>query len=93
MRCLIPWYLQDQDSHQDAQEISSYDSLDLSSLPSTPTEDDLLRMDMSELESMPSSELYLGGPEPVTALATLPRRVSAVKLDISSAKVTNLPRF
>lgn len=66
----------DQDSHQDAQELSSYDSLDLSSLPSTPTEDDLLRMDMTELESMPSSELYLGGPEPVTALATLPRRHS-----------------
>lgn len=59
-------------SLRDDQEPPSYDSLDLGSLPSIPTEDDLLRVDMTELESIPSSELYFGERE----VAVAPRRRS-----------------
>ncbi|KAF9644646.1 hypothetical protein BDM02DRAFT_3121550 [Thelephora ganbajun] len=62
---------------RDDQQLSSCESLDLSSLPSIPTEDDLLRMDMAELESIPSSELYLGERGSKTALPTAPRLLSS----------------
>ena len=56
------------------------DSLDLSSLLPIPAEDDLLRVDMTVLESMSPSELYIGEAELLTAMTTVPRLVRIVWL-------------
>lgn len=75
--CLIPWF-QDPAPVRDDRRFPSCDSLDLSSLPSIATEDDLLRVDMAELDSIPSSELYIGESELATAKSTALKLVHPV---------------
>lgn len=74
-RRLIPYHLQDLAFLRDSQTSSSCDPFDLDSLPFIPTEDDLLRVDVSGLESIPSSELYLGEEDLMAAAPATPRPV------------------
>lgn len=58
-----------------------------------PTEDDLMRVDMTELESIPSSELYPREVAPVKAAANALGLVRAAVLVSTGARSLPLPRF
>jgi len=55
-------------------------SCDLFDLEPLPAEDDLLRLDISGLESIPLSELYLGEGDKMTVAPTAPRPVRLARL-------------
>jgi len=57
----------------------SCDSLDLGFLPPIPTEDDLLCMDMTELGSISSSDLYMGEAELAAAKLAAPKLVYPIR--------------
>jgi len=87
----------------DSEQLSGCDSFDLDSLPPVSMEDDLLRMDMTELKSIPSSELYLGETKLVTPrirtvhlTSNLPRssllsRSSSIATTLTSPRESFLP--
>ena len=52
---------------RDERQLPSCDAFDLDFIPPTPADDDLLRVDIAGLESIPSSELYLGEEDLMTA--------------------------
>jgi len=62
---------------QDDERLSSCDSLDMSTLPPLAAEDDLLRVDMTELELVSSSELYPREEEAEIRVLTAPRPSSS----------------
>jgi len=80
--------------HRDDEQLSSCDSLDMSSLPSLPAEDDLLRVDMTELELISSSELYPREEEEGITVLTAPRPSSSKSKSSprsrSSSSITSL---
>ena len=58
---------------RDDKQPPSHDPLDLDSMLSIPVEDDLLRVDLAELESIPLSDLYFGEEAPTAAWPKLVR--------------------
>jgi len=66
-------------SLRDDRQPSSCDLFNLDPLPFVPTEDDLLRLDVSGLESIPLSELYLEEEDLMTAAPAAPILVHFVQ--------------
>lgn len=88
LTCRLILCLQEPTFAQDDRRLGSCDSFYLDSSLSMSMEDDLLRLDLAELESIPSSELYLREAEPVaSAVASVPGLVCGHCLVVSSARL------